>query len=230
MKPRPVLSLPRELGGMGGPSRATLLTRLSISSARSSQFRAKERLPVLFIIRTPVLHTTLKTSAQKSPAFPVTVLRGGARSSSQLVQLKLEPLQFCNQLILRETRVKHEDGVALRQTKISNQTEERTRLVECCNPLGELGFNLRQRLCPLKGLHLPALNAVTQQLDNPQLFSISFTRCPHLAFHKQLPPPIPPAPPPMPPPPPAGEDGPPPAPPRPSSEMVGITSHIILRP
>lgn len=36
MKPRPVLSRPKEVGGMGGPSRATLLTRLSISSARSS--------------------------------------------------------------------------------------------------------------------------------------------------------------------------------------------------
>lgn len=38
MKPRPVLSLPREDGGIGGPSEATLLTRLSISSARSSVF------------------------------------------------------------------------------------------------------------------------------------------------------------------------------------------------
>lgn len=37
MKPRPVLSLPREEGGMGGLSKATL-TRLSISSARSSVF------------------------------------------------------------------------------------------------------------------------------------------------------------------------------------------------
>ena len=37
MKPRPVLSLPREVGGMGGLSNATL-TRLSISSARSSVF------------------------------------------------------------------------------------------------------------------------------------------------------------------------------------------------
>ncbi|KAG9349947.1 hypothetical protein JZ751_026300 [Albula glossodonta] len=38
MKPRPVPSLPppREDGGIGGPSRATLLTRLSISSALSS--------------------------------------------------------------------------------------------------------------------------------------------------------------------------------------------------
>lgn len=36
MKPRPVLSRPREVGGTGGPSRATLLTLLSISSARSS--------------------------------------------------------------------------------------------------------------------------------------------------------------------------------------------------
>lgn len=37
MKPRPALSLPREEGGMGGLSGATL-TRLSISSARSSVF------------------------------------------------------------------------------------------------------------------------------------------------------------------------------------------------
>lgn len=37
MKPRPVLSLPRVDGGMGGLSRATL-TRFSISSARSSVF------------------------------------------------------------------------------------------------------------------------------------------------------------------------------------------------
>lgn len=37
MKPLPVLSLPKEDGGMGGLSRATL-TRLSISSARSSVF------------------------------------------------------------------------------------------------------------------------------------------------------------------------------------------------
>lgn len=36
MKPRPVLSRPREDGGTGRPSRATLLTLLSISSARSS--------------------------------------------------------------------------------------------------------------------------------------------------------------------------------------------------
>lgn len=37
MKPRPVLSLPKDEGGMGGLSNATL-TRLSISSARSSVF------------------------------------------------------------------------------------------------------------------------------------------------------------------------------------------------
>lgn len=37
MKPRPAPSLPREEGGMGGLSSATL-TRLSISSARSSVF------------------------------------------------------------------------------------------------------------------------------------------------------------------------------------------------
>lgn len=37
MKPRPVPSLPREDGGIGGLSRATL-TRFSISSARSSVF------------------------------------------------------------------------------------------------------------------------------------------------------------------------------------------------
>lgn len=37
MKPCPVPSLPRDVGGMGGLSKATL-TRLSISSARSSVF------------------------------------------------------------------------------------------------------------------------------------------------------------------------------------------------
>lgn len=37
MKPCPALSLPREEGGMGGLSKATL-TRLSISSARNSVF------------------------------------------------------------------------------------------------------------------------------------------------------------------------------------------------
>lgn len=36
MKPRPILSLSSEEGGMGEQSRATLLTLLSISSARNS--------------------------------------------------------------------------------------------------------------------------------------------------------------------------------------------------
>lgn len=38
MKVLPLASLPKEDGGTGGPSRATLLTRLSISSALSSVF------------------------------------------------------------------------------------------------------------------------------------------------------------------------------------------------
>lgn len=38
MKVLPLASLPKEVGGTGGPSRATLLTRLSISSALSSVF------------------------------------------------------------------------------------------------------------------------------------------------------------------------------------------------
>lgn len=51
MKPRPVLSRPREDGGMGGLSKATL-TRLSISSARNSVFSFSSWISLRFKITT----------------------------------------------------------------------------------------------------------------------------------------------------------------------------------
>lgn len=56
MKPRPVLSLPREDGGMGGLSKATL-TRLSISSARNSVFSFSSWINLVFNADNIVIHT-----------------------------------------------------------------------------------------------------------------------------------------------------------------------------
>lgn len=86
----------------------------------------------------------------------------------------------------------------------------------------------RRRSCAVPRLSCVSLRLSSSRSLSVSMFTIKDSRLPVLP--PSYPPPMPPIPPPMPLPPPAGEDGPPPPPPRPSSEIVGITSHIILRP
>lgn len=86
----------------------------------------------------------------------------------------------------------------------------------------------RRRSCAVPRLSCVSLRLSSSRSLSVSMFTIRDSRLPVLP--PSYPPPMPPMPPPMPLPLPAGEDDPPPPPPRPSSDIVGITSHIILRP